>query len=345
MDQLPAENDSELDKKSAPALEMSEDQLLVDPRIYHMIYQQLNARTESISRVFKEDIQIGFDEIRTLKHMLDQATANYMPKSRSCAVTVFYSNDMKDDFASFDEFSKQSVGRAASVESILIEYKFLLLNQPVPNTLTPISQPKQYNVSIRLISRVAVQRRLANEKVTKLFFPLMQQTASIKVEYFDYTIAKAVLAIFDDWYKVLPCAEPNRFISKLQPFSHEFPRVARMVSTVFAIYLAASYFPTVVTEPQSVQIAVKYLLGALAGIFLVHTLSYWIGEVAYEALCNWQPISFVKINKADEKDIEQTRNENKRAVKNSAFAWLGVIVLNITSKTFAAVAVAYFVGK
>src|SRR5258706_11273127 len=117
------------------------------------IYNELTGKSEEVGKSYSKSIRVKFNDIEQLNHKITQVCEQYNIVSGNCSVTVFYVDDTRDQFSSFDRFRLHNSGSTSSVESVLLKYNFLVL---LPKT----RQPQSYTVSVRLASRVAVAKRM-----------------------------------------------------------------------------------------------------------------------------------------------------------------------------------------
>jgi hypothetical protein len=236
------------------------------------IYNELTGKSEKISKSFNKPIQVEFLDVQNLNNKILQALEQYNIVSENCSVTIFYIDDTKDRFSSFERFGLHNAGSSSSVESILFKYNFLIL---LPKT----KQPQTYTISIRLASRVAVAKRMESEfyGIPPQIFRLMgNRSAVVEVEYIDYMVARNLINVFDEWFKAIPSGVENKFIQLLQVKSHLIPKVARFFTTIFVGFLLISLMKEFVKADESSLLVFGRFLGySLLTVYSAYTISNW----------------------------------------------------------------------
>jgi hypothetical protein len=104
------------------------------------IYSELTGKFESISKYYDDPIRLSFDDIDQIHHRLIQTWEQYNVVSSSCSFTVYYLENTKDQFNTFDRLKLQIGGGSEPVESILLKYEFLII---LPN----LTKPQTYCVT------------------------------------------------------------------------------------------------------------------------------------------------------------------------------------------------------
>ena len=166
------------------------------------IYNELTGKSEEVGKSYSKPIRVKFSDIEQLNHKITQACEQYNVVSGSCSVTVYYVDDTRDQFSSFDRFRLHNSGSTSPVESVLLKYNFLVL---LPKT----KKPQSYTVSIRLASRVAVSKRMKSEfygTPPSIFRLMGNRTAVVEIQYVDYMVARNFLNLIDEWFKGIPTA-------------------------------------------------------------------------------------------------------------------------------------------
>lgn len=186
------------------------------------IYNELTGKSEKVGKSYTKPIQVKFSDLEQLNHKILQTCEQYNICSANCSITVFYVDDTRDQFSSFDRFRLHNAGCTNPVESILFKYNFLVI---LPKT----KQPQSYTINIRLASRVAVMRRMDGEfygPPPQIIRIMGNRTAVVEVEYIDYMVARNLLNIVDEWFKGIPTAGEHKWLNWLRYRSH-------IVATIF----------------------------------------------------------------------------------------------------------------
>lgn len=129
-----------------------------------------------------------------------QTCEQYQIKALTTELKIYYIDDTSDTFSSFERFKTFNAGADSSVESVLFKYNFLIL---LPKT----KQPQSYTITIRVASRVAINKKIdsASFEIPKILKVIGTRNAIVTIEYVDYVVARTFLNIIDGWFKVVPC--------------------------------------------------------------------------------------------------------------------------------------------
>jgi hypothetical protein len=228
------------------------------------IYSELTGKSESISKYYDEPIRLTLDDIEQLHHQLIQTWEQYHIVSSSCLFTVYYLKNSKDQFNTFDRFKLQIASGSEPVESVLLKYEFLII---LPN----LTKPQTYSISIRVVSRLALERRM-REGTASPFMPrfirlMGRNTGSVEISYADYAVARNFLSAIDDWFRTIPRSMENRFMKFLQSYSYWIPRIGRFVTAVIVTFIVMSILPHFISAKDTslLNLAQFFLWSALAG--------------------------------------------------------------------------------
>jgi len=165
------------------------------------MHAELTGKAESISSYYDDPIHLTLDDIENMHHRLMQTWEQYRVESSTFTFTIYYLRNTKDQFTTFERLKFQVSSGAEPVESVLLKYNLLVVLPHVP-------KPQAYIISVRVISRMAIERRMREGgpfiPLPRFIKLLAQHTASVEIEYIDYSVARALLATIDDWFKVLP---------------------------------------------------------------------------------------------------------------------------------------------
>ena len=259
----------------------------VSVQVLQNIYNEITGKSETVGKTYKDPFEIVFSDIEQLNIRILQAHEQYNVSTSNCNIMVYYLNNTRDQFSSFERFSMHNAGSNSPVESILLKFNFLVILPKVP-------KPQTYSISIRLISRICLESRFRAENGHfPAFYRLMGgNTAQVEIEYVDYMVARNFLGIIDDWFTVLPRARPRKMMEFLQAVSHWIPRLARFFTTVVVTLVVVQIYPNFVNEAHAELVMFgKFVLFAGLGIYSAHTLASWCGSYAEHAIDRWSHIS------------------------------------------------------
>lgn len=296
------------------------------------IYNELTGKSEQVGKSYNKPIRVQFSDIEQLNHKITQACEQYNVVSGNCSVTVYYVDDTRDQFSSFDRFRLHNSGSTSPVESVLLKYHFLVL---LPKT----KQPQSYTISIRLASRVAVAKRMKSEfygAPPPILRLMGNRTAVVEIEYVDYMVARNFLNLVDEWFKGIPTASVGKFLHWFQARSHFIPRIARFATAVFVALLLVALLPHFVVQGNTDLLTFGRFLGyGLIATYVSYTLANWAAGFIETSLDHYSELSFLKLTKGDEIEIEKAERSNKFAIAKGIGGFVLTICVSIATKIVA----------
>jgi hypothetical protein len=304
------------------------------------IYAELTGKSESISKYYSEPIQLTLNDVEQIHHCLIQTWEQYQLVSSNTSFTVYYLRNTKDQFNTFDRLKLQIGAGSEPVESILLKYEFLII---LPNLV----KPQTYTVSIRVVSRLALERRIREGMsppfTLSRFIRLMgENTASVEITYVDYAVARNFLSVIDDWFKTIPRSKENKTMRFLQSYSHWIPRIGRFVTAIIVTLMVMSILPHFITQSEtSLLLLAKFLLWSALGTYVAYTLAGWSTFFAEMAIDSWSEVSYIKLNRGDEIEIAKNQKENRHHLLKGVCGGLGVVSVDIVAKLTATFVVSY----
>ncbi|QBR71829.1 hypothetical protein CU048_11740 [Beijerinckiaceae bacterium] len=302
------------------------------------IYTELTGKSETTSKYYDDPIHLSIDDIDQLHHRLMQTWEQYQVVSSTVCFTIYYLRNTKDRFNSFERLKFQISGGAEPVESVLLKYELLVI---LPN----VSKPQTYSISVRLISRLAVERRMRESSIIALprFIQMMSQhTASVEITYVDYSVARAFMAAIDEWLHTIPRSPENKFMKWLQAYSHWIPKLSQFATAIIVVILVIDILPHFIGGSGSnfLQFSRFFLFSGL-GVYVAYTLAGWSASYAERAVDKWTELSYIKFNRGDEIEITKSTRENRFHLIKGALGVVGAVVVDIAAKFIAATAAEY----
>jgi hypothetical protein len=296
------------------------------------IYNELTGKSEEVGKSYTKPIQVKFSDLEQLDHKISQACEQYNVVSDNCSVTVYYIDDTRDRFSSFDRFRLHNAGCTSPVESILLKYNFLVL---LPKT----KQPQSYTITIRLASRVAVMRRMEGEfygPPPQIIRMMRNRTAVVEVEYIDYLVARNLLNIVDEWFKGIPTAAELKWLNWLRYRSHRIPRFAKFITGVIVGLIIVALLPKFVPSGSTDLLAYGlFSAWAMLGAFAAYRTAEFFATLFEDSIDEWTEVSYVSITKGDEVEIAKAERKNRFAVIKGVAGLLFTISISVAAKIIA----------
>ncbi len=300
----------------------------VSIQVLQGIYHELTGKTEDVSKSYSEPFQTSLSDFEQLNYRITQCCEQYNVKAENCSVKVFYVNDTQETFSSFERFAAFNIGTTSAVESVLVTYNLLII-------LPKADKPQSYTLSVRLASRIAVERQMRDQMpfhIPKVLRSMGNRTAVVNVKYVDYAVARSLLNTVDQWFDGLSKAETSRLWSYLTKRSHLLPIVSRYVvggAVAYLIYSASGRF--IPSEATLHHLAV-FSLWAFVGIFAAYRLAHHLGSAAEDSLDRWSQLSYLSLTAGDRNLIREASKANKSNSIAAAVKFVGALLVSLAAK-------------
>lgn len=306
------------------------NQLPVSLQIVQSVYHELTGKTEEVSKSYTEHFKVCGSDFEQLNLRIQQAYEQYNIKAETHEFQIFYQNDTKDRFTSFEKFRAFNSGSSSAVESVVFKYNFLVL---LPKT----NQPQSYTVTVRVASPVAIEQKMRNQlfEMPKILKIMGTRTAVVNVEYVDYMVARNLLEVVDCWFKTLSTTQPSQIFSFIQKRSRYLPLICRYLVGIFVAYLVFQAIPIALkTDSTPPQLAL-FLIAAFIGLFSSYKLAGHLGSAAEDAIDRWSPVGYVELTAGDKKQIEEAESLNKINIASAIAHLVGSFVVAVLARVVA----------
>ena len=312
-------DESNLNNSSVPvALNESNFSL----KIYQDIYHQITGRTERIQQKYSNNIEIVFSDIEELHYKIMQSCDVYNVIAKNEVITIFHEKERKEQFTSFERFKFYNVNSTKPTVSFVMKYNFAIL-------LPEMDKPQEYIITVRLTSRLAMLNAMEDEVLpfmkNRIFAFVDRNTAVVSVEYADYVIARTFVQAFDDWIHGCKAEEKNKYLDFAQEHSHKIPNIVKIVLAIILFYFALNSYDRYYSSlPITFQI--KFLVTFCFSLYVINFLSVVFGRMIEYSLDSFNYISYLKLNKGDDKLVEKNAGKNK-SIKRDFFKGCALTVL------------------
>jgi len=242
--------------------------------------------------------QTEFADLENLNSKIDQLLEQYNVAEKSCSVTFYHTNDSTERYSSFDRARACEMGATSPVENVRMEYDFLII-------LPVAKKPQPYKISIDVHSRAAVLEKLkSHTSFQSKFFLLLgsEETGAITIDYVDYAVARTMMNAIVQWFEGLNQVQPSKLVSIAKKFSDNFDWIFKYVTaTVFAATFASVFVENKINSAMSHVLFAGTV--AFASIFIFSGIARELGSFLGNVVDSYQPLSYLKINRGDEKVI------------------------------------------
>lgn len=302
-------------------------------KMYQEAYHHITGKNEKTSFKSSADLLIDFDELNQIHHKISQMCDVHKIVAQSESITVFHSKERKEHFTSFDRFRIYNKGNTSPTLNILMEYNFSIL----PNGGT---MPQQYKVTIRLNSRVALMKQMKEDAPpfmrARLFGFMYGSTADVSVEYADYVVARGFIEAVQEWIDGCKKSKSRlKCIQRLQRFSHLFPGLLSFVNGVLITFFFIKKTPVILNGHSSYIDVLQYGILFFASFMLTSKIATFLGNSLESAIDSYTPLSYLLINKGDERVVEDYNNDRSGNIFRIAFSVISTVILGVVSSLIA----------
>lgn len=303
----------------------------VSVKVYQDIYHQVTGRTEQIRKRYPDHLLIDISEIEQLHHKIFQLCDVHNVVARNEVVSVFHDKERKEQFTSFERFSAYNANSSSPSVNVVLKYNFSI----VPAKL---DRPQEYVVTIRLTSRVALMKQIEEEAppfFSTNFSFVHNHAAEVTIEYADYIIARGFLEAFEEW--VHGCkATPNiPSIMFLQKWSHIIPKTTRVGAATATMLFALRAVPEFFGVGGSAELWARFFVVFSGSFYLITSLAGTAGTMIEQAIDNYPFLSYLKLNKGDERLIKDFFIRKRRVFMKFFFGCFLTVVLGVISSKLA----------
>ncbi|MGM0953783.1 MAG: hypothetical protein ACQEW7_12490 [Pseudomonadota bacterium] len=295
-------------------------------KLYQSLYHQITGRTEKIKKSYSNNLLMKFEDIEQLHYKISQICNVHDVIARNENITIFYEKDTKDTFTSFERFKRYNSNQTSATVNVVLKYNFSI---KIPET----QKPQEYTVTIKLINRIAAIRKIREEAPPFLpghiFNSLAENIAEINVEYVDYVVARQFIEAFSEWIKGVQSEPKTKTINTLKRYSFIIPKAIPIILSVIFGYFAVSSIPD--QEIININQALKYIAIYGIGIYLIVTISSTAGHIIENSIDTHQSISYIKLNKGDERLIEESNTGRALRITKFVIGCALTIMLGVAS--------------
>ncbi|WP_421783516.1 hypothetical protein [Kiloniella litopenaei] len=303
----------------------------VSMQIVQDIYNQITDKNEEISKGIDSPYQVNIEDLKQLNQKVIQMLEQYHVKACNCSVTVYHEKSQKQLYSSFDRFELYDKSITTATESVLVTYHVLI----VP----PISKRVQsYTLSIRIGSKITILKEVSNNGTLPpaILKFISGNHAKITVEYIDYTIARNFMDTIDSWFKSLDTDQHSKVVKFIHKYSHFIPTTLKYSSLALSGYLLLEYASNIIpTDSTNLNLLFISLCCTFGLTFIVYSIFVSIGKYIEGNLYSISEISYVNLNKGDDRAITKAKKNNKRDTIKSIVSVVGALSLGILSSVIA----------
>ncbi|HBX7168752.1 TPA: hypothetical protein MIJ32_004550 [Klebsiella pneumoniae] len=302
-------------------------------KMYQEAYHSITGKTEKISFKSSADLLIDVDELNQIHHKISQLCDVHHIIARSESITIYHTKERKENFTSFERFKIYNTSITSPTLTVLMEYNFSILPAGSVN-------PQQYKVAIRLNSRVSLMKQMRDEAPAfmrgRLLGFMYGPTADISVEYADYVVARSFVQAMQEWVDGCKKSDSKlKALELMQSVSHYIPGVVSFLNGIILTYFFIKNVPVVLNLNSSYLEVIQYGFLFFASFMLTSKIATFLGSGIETSIDRYTPLSYLLLNKGDERVIDNYKSEKSRDIFRFMFSSVLTITLGITSSLIA----------
>ncbi|MBK5970727.1 MULTISPECIES: hypothetical protein [Thiorhodovibrio] len=283
------------------------DQQRISFQVMQSIYNEITGKTEEIAKMYTRPFHITIADLEQLNAKILQLYEQYSIASANCNVHVYYAEDTRERFSSFERFRAYDQSRLEPMQSLSLEYNFLVV-------LPKLKKPQSYKVEINLESRVSTYSDRKNQLPMALWRLIGHRTATVSVEYIDYVVARTFLDVTDRWIKGVPAQETPKALKVALKHADKAQHVLKYLFFALSVYLLLSISSHyLLTSSAPYNATARFLVLGFAVVFFSYRIGLWFGRMIENAASSYMELSYLKLNRGDEKLITKAQRNNVKS--------------------------------
>jgi len=294
---------------------------------YQAVYSEITQKNENIHKVYAKSFMLKKHDIAHLKGLVDDILRQYNIVSINTNLTVFQSENAQKTYSSIENFLAIETTSKAT-EQIIVEYDILI---QAPN----IEKKQNYKITIKMVSDLVVFDKMRDSIPIELLDIIEKNNIDIKIDYIDYTIAKSILNILDEWVEDI--SKKNHKISSF--FEDNKTLIATSVKNlivIFSFILIYQYVPNYITAKDTdMQTLGKFFTIAFALIYFSNKVATFSSNIVKSNLSFLQDYSAIQLTEQDNKNIEEGKSKKTKRLVSFAITVILTVVYGVISSIIA----------
>ncbi len=305
-------------------------------QIVQAVYNELTGRTEELTKFVEAPFRLRFDDLKQLDAKIRQMFEQYHIASSSTTVTIYFGQEARETYSSFERFSAFDSSTTKEVQNILLKYEFLII-------LPEAKRPQPYSLSIQLTSGLAVvkQAKAGLPRGLPAMAFLQGPSGKLSIEYVDYLVARTFLDTVSNWTDALdtsPLRQPLKFLVQNSQWVRRFTQCSLVVGALFT--LCSNLTRWISTGPEATHDLARFLLWSVFILGLANFVGKFFGSLAERFLDDLYAASAIQLTRGDTKLIETNSSERRvnllKAGASVVFSFLLGVLASIIANKFGA---------
>jgi len=299
---------------------------LVSMQVVQDVYNEMTGKTEKLSKSIKSNHKTKFEDVEQLNTKVHQLYEQYNILENNCNITLYHIDDCNEVFSSFERFRLYDKSSLSAVENIRLQYNFLIL-------LPKSNRPQTYTLEINIHSRSAIRKKSEKEHgLSKRIMNIVSsRTAVIEIEYIDYTVARNFMVTIQHWFEALDSTERNKVVEIIQDHTHSIVFSFKYISALFILTYFYLNHESWLQSAMSIELIFKLSILCFGSVFILSGIAARLGITLARSIENIHPMSYLKLNRGDDKAILCLQKSNKKSIAKVLLSVLFTIGINVFS--------------
>ena len=196
-------------------------------------------------------------------------------------------------------------------------------------------RPQEYSLTIRLTSKVALLKQMNDDSpgfLRRAFFAYTgggAVTAEITVMYVDYIVARAYIEAFDEWVSGCQVTPRNRVIDFLRGYSHYFQDISHISLALLIVFFGIQSIPAYFTPDAMPANYARFVVVYCGGAYILMKFMKIVADFVEQTVDQFPDVSYLKLNKGDERIIEEAKHDLSKVIWRLVFGGLGSVVISV----------------
>lgn len=291
---------------------------------FYRIYNKINETGKEASKSYKNDLLLKFSDIQEIHQKVCQTIKTFTSNSYTMKIIMEQSEGEEHTFRDFESFAHHNTTSPYATQELFFEYKFIIYNDP-------INKFENYTISFRLGSRIAAfeqMRKQSPDFIVELMAFKKTTIAYVNVEYYDYVKARAFIATFDEWIKGCEENPPSMMMNAAKKITPNLSKYGTFIILTLLAILTIRAIPHNITDMSFI---LKSTVAYISLFALVGRLSHMLLNSVTKSINKVIPLSYIMINKGDEKLVTKYQNEISSSIRRSLVALSGAVLLGLST--------------
>ena len=278
---------------------------------FQHVYALMTGKNEEINKVSNLPIMLELDDLYQLDRKVSQMLEQYNVVGSNASYNVYFDNGEKSSHSSYEKFAQVVGASSLCTENVFFRYHVSIL-------LPLVNKPQNYVISIRCMNRLVLRRKLARElppnAASYLVNMIAAKTIDVKVEYVDFSVARAVLAATDEWITSLHLGTESSALKIIRRNSHFIPPIFQYIGLASLSWGYFSLFSSLMVDVVTFSDFSSYLLAISLSIFCTWRVLGFLGRRVERLVDSTSDLSYLQVTRGDKKDIESAKDVTKGTI-------------------------------